>query len=79
MRDITHQPSHRARKGLCPTVVAIPGSNHLYPELLYHACDLQPEHYGVHLCWCGSAFNDIGEVFTQRRLPGLDVENRDSC
>ena len=37
-------------------------------EMQYHDCQLSAEHYGVHLCWCGLAFNDVGERFTQRAL-----------
>jgi hypothetical protein len=40
-------------------------------ELGAHVCELAAGHFGVHLCWCGSAFNDIGEVFSQRPLPRL--------
>jgi hypothetical protein len=38
-----------------------------------HSCRLSAEHYGVHLCYiCGCAFNDLGEVFVQRPLHGID-------
>lgn len=54
--------------GVCRRLAYI-GVQHDNREIGAHACTLSAEHFGVHLCWCGCAFNDIGEVFMQRSLP----------
>jgi hypothetical protein len=38
------------------------------PRFQYHTCELVNQHWGVHLCWCGCAFNDTGDLFSQRPL-----------
>jgi len=46
-----------------------------FPDVLglnRHECQLQREHYGLHLCWCGLAFDDDGCQFEARPLPGFD-------
>jgi hypothetical protein len=61
----------RIKGGYCPADVtraslADPGRDYT------HECTLAAGHLGMHLCWCGSAFNDMGEAFAQKRLPSFD-------
>ena len=65
--------SQRERRagGYCPADVT--RISLAQPERCYtHECTLAGGHLGMHLCWCGSAFNDLGEAFTQKRLPAFD-------
>jgi hypothetical protein len=32
------------------------------PNFGYHLCSLERSHWGVHICWCGVAFNDAGGI-----------------
>ena len=38
------------------------------PAFAYHTCELPDKHWGVHLCWCGCAYNDVGDLFAQRPI-----------
>ena len=38
------------------------------PSFNYHTCEFGPQHWGVHLCWCGLAFNDAGEMLYAKAL-----------
>ena len=57
------------RKWQCQAIVGIGNSSDASAELNAHVCSLPAEHLGMHLCWCGSAFDDLRNVYTQRRLP----------
>lgn len=63
----------RRKAGMCEAMLQIRLPISIYPDFQRHQCELVKEHYGVHLCWCGSAFNDRGELFTQKRLPEMDA------
>lgn len=67
--------SHRQRvkEGICVARLEIASKISVEPDFAWHQCELSTGHYGVHLCWCGSAFNDVGELFTQTPLPGLEA------
>jgi hypothetical protein len=32
------------------------------PNFGHHTCELARDHWGVHICWCGVAFNDAGGI-----------------
>ena len=69
--ELPRTERRRQRPWQCQAFLAIRGVSRDAPELASHICTLNKDHFGVHLCWCGSAFNDLREVFTQRPLPGM--------
>jgi hypothetical protein len=55
------------RGGLCPARADAPGARFSAKDVLFtqHVCELSNLHFGVHLCWCGTAFRDDGTLFSQ--------------
>lgn len=67
-RETPRAEQRRQRSWQCQALVTIGRDRDASGELNAHVCTLAVGHLALHLCWCGSQFDNRLNVYSQREF-----------